>query len=169
MKVYIKPNGTYVMGVFASVEASCLLVVKFHNIKQKHILIDYVSDEIDIDNFIEFSNFCLDNYKIKHVFGNTIGTAICKIKNRYSNDNQLIEGYEIISIEAEHMMFLVQGHLKNLSFNENLIENWNQELKNFDINALRNNTKTYPRVFALAAIIEGIKETNTGIGWYSKI
>jgi hypothetical protein len=157
-------SGTYVLGVYANVQACCLCVLKGYdkNIRWD-IIEEFYVECIDVEKCIEKSNHFIKKFKIRHLFGNTIGNSICDVKNDYSKGD-LIRGYEVVELDPEHMMFLAQANLKKINIKEDLKLKWENEFKKFSIDDLRNNKVTYARIFALCNILHSAKIVEISFG-----
>ncbi|MEO1762611.1 MAG: hypothetical protein AAFR83_11710 [Cyanobacteria bacterium J06629_18] len=156
-----KNSGRVVYGVMANLEAVVMIACKiYYDSLRIDILEEWYSKRLDINeaekrysNLIEKYNPSeLGGRKIQ-VFGNDIGNKICKLPLAQPDDS---EGYEIIDINPESLIFSVQCRLNYLKFaGKQLKESWHDELKNFNLISFRNNEQSYNRLIALANIIDG--------------
>lgn len=168
VKVRKYDDGTPVLGIYADINKVCICAVNVFLMKDNivrhgkkcfykkwEVLNEYVTENIDIDECLDKSRKFIYEYKVKQAFCNSIGIELCEIKDKFDNSNQQYEGCEIIELQPENMMFLVQGHIKRIAIKNEYKTNWEDEFYNFDIEALRDNSINYPRVFALANVIKG--------------
>ena len=159
-------SGTHTIGIFANIEGIALIVVKVYagligdkwdveRINRWDIVDEFVTYEVsDINTCkLKLEEF-IKKYDVKHFLGNTIGSSIIQEKSHTSRQGQIYEGWETVALENEHMLFIVQCNIKNIGMKPEFKDAWFHDLKTFDLKRVRDNEKTYPRVFALACIIE---------------
>lgn len=163
MDVYVGNHGTYVMGIFSNLEATCICVVKvYKNKTQWDIVEDFTVNGIQLEECTNMCKWFLDIYKIKYVFGNEIGKSICNIEDSFTIDtNKQYEGYEVTNIGYEHLTMLTLGNIRKIRLDKELKEQWENEFKNCDIESLKSESKTYPRIFALANVLKSVQTKTT--------
>ncbi|MEO0683687.1 MAG: hypothetical protein AAFY76_01220 [Cyanobacteria bacterium J06649_11] len=164
-----KNSGKVVYGVIADLEAIAIIACKLYDdVSKIDVIEDWYSRKLDINKAIkEYLSFIEKYNPIRfggrdiQVFGNEIGNQICNLPLANPDDSN---GYEIINISPESLMFSVQSRIysKCIDFSSNIKESWLNELKKFDLNAFRDNQQGYHRLIALASVIRG---ACTSSGW----
>ncbi|MBW4450642.1 MAG: hypothetical protein KME38_28390 [Spirirestis rafaelensis WJT71-NPBG6] len=153
-------SGTYVMGLFASIDGIAIVVIKvFSDMRRWDFVAEYVNSNINADisecEIIKFTEL----YDIQHFLGNDIASSLVN-KNSIKNKQGIVtSGWETINLGAEHMLFLVQANIKHLGVTEVLIPGLEYDLRNFDLRDVRLNERHYPRISAIASVIAGAKPT----------
>lgn len=167
--------GFPVLGIYADIQKVCICVVNVYLLKgdfkygkrqfykKWEVLEEFTTQNIDIDECLDNSKRFIWEYRIKQGFCNTIGVEICDIKDAfYRHTKEQYEGIEIVELQPERLLFLVQGNIERISIDGSIREMWEEEFNKFDIEAIRNNLISYPRVFALANVIKGCQARISG-------
>lgn len=152
-QIDFKNSGAVIFGIFANVEGIAIIVSKCYEKRIRwDVLDDFFIPYLDIDEAIDkFKEFKME-YGGRNIccFGNEDGNQIAQLSIAKDNDSK---GYEVVDLKPESFVFTVQSNLKKIKFAKEIQASWSEELRNFDLKAIRENEKTYPRVFALGSVL----------------
>ncbi len=147
-------SGKNVISIFANSKGIAILVVKVYPVEQYWYITDeYVTYDIsDIEICREKIKEFEKRYVIEHFLGNDMARTIVNKPTYTTKEGETYAGWESVTLEIEDMLFLVQVHLKNIGFG-NFQETWTNELRSVNLEEIKNNKGTYPKIFALAYVI----------------